>query len=76
MTAIVRNSLLAFVAISALAGSAMAGQKATRTECGNTPTSQQWTGRCCGMGGNVCLGGGGNNNGDHGGSNGRGTGPR
>jgi hypothetical protein len=69
MTAIVRNTLLAFAAISALAGSAMAEQKATKMECGTT-TSQEWTGRCCGLGGNACLGGGGNNNGGHGGRGG------
>ena len=57
MTAILRNALLAAVAISALAGSAVAGQQTVRTECDNTPTNKLWAGRCCGVGDSNCLGG-------------------
>jgi hypothetical protein len=60
MTAIIRNTLLAFVAASALAGSAAAGQSPAKMECGNTSTNKPWAGRCCGLGGDTCLGGGGN----------------
>ncbi|WP_192243000.1 hypothetical protein [Mesorhizobium silamurunense] len=56
MTAILRNTLLAFVAASALAGSAMADQ-AVRTECENSPTNKLWAGRCCGISDSSCLGG-------------------
>ncbi|AZO12891.1 hypothetical protein EN817_28385 [Mesorhizobium sp. M3A.F.Ca.ET.174.01.1.1] len=57
MTAIIRNTLLAFVAASALAGSAMAGQQAANTECENSPTNKLWAGRCCGIADSNCLGG-------------------
>jgi len=67
MTAIIRNTLLAFVAASALAGSAMAGQRAVRTECENTPTNKLWAGRCCGVGDANCLGGEGHDHGSRGG---------
>ena len=71
MTAILRNTLLAVVAVSALAGSAMAGQQGY--ECDNTPTNKLWAGRCCGVGDANCLGGEGRGQGDHGrGNNGRG----
>ncbi|UCI08136.1 hypothetical protein [Mesorhizobium sp. B1-1-8] len=54
MTNILRNALLAAVAISGLAGSAMAGQQMT---CGNTSNDKLWAGRCCGIHGANCLGG-------------------
>ncbi|RWD59642.1 MULTISPECIES: hypothetical protein [unclassified Mesorhizobium] len=57
MTAILRNTLLAFVAASAFAGSAMADQTVTN-ECNNTSTNKLWAGRCCGTGDSSCLGGG------------------
>ena len=63
MTAIIRNTLLALAAASALAGSAVAGQAPVKIECGNTQTSKPWAGRCCGIGGDTCLGGGGNSQG-------------
>ncbi|WP_192242998.1 hypothetical protein [Mesorhizobium silamurunense] len=73
MTNILRNALLAAVAVSALGGSAMAGQQIY--ECNNTPTNKLWAGRCCGVGDANCLGGEshGQGRGDHGrGDNGRG----
>ena len=57
MTAILRNALLAVVAVSALAGSAMAGQQTVINECDKTPTNKLWAGRCCGVGDANCLGG-------------------
>ena len=66
MTAILRNTLLAAIAVSALAGSAMAGQSSIIKECNNTPTNKLWAGRCCGVGGSICLGGEGHGRGDHG----------
>ncbi|MFD2053869.1 hypothetical protein ACFSQT_12465 [Mesorhizobium calcicola] len=69
MTALLRNALLAAVALSALAGSALADQ--TITGCGKTPTNDLWSGRCCGVGDSNCLGGG-NDGHDHGNKGGRG----
>nr|WIE90079.1 hypothetical protein P9270_021340 [Mesorhizobium sp. WSM4875] len=55
MPAILRNALLAALAVSTLGGSAMAGQQIY--ECDNTPTNKLWAGRCCGVGDANCLGG-------------------
>lgn len=77
MTAFLRNSFLAAVAISALTGSALADQTVT---CGKTNLNDLWSGRCCDAGGKDCLGGGnggrgGHDNGGRGGStNGAGAG--
>ena len=57
MTKILRNAFLAAVAVSALAGSAMAQQTTTYT-CANTPTNKLWAGRCCDIGDANCMGGG------------------
>lgn len=54
MTALLRNLLLAAVAMSGLAGSAMADQTVT---CAKTPIDKLWTGRCCGAGSDNCMGG-------------------
>ena len=57
MTAFLRNTLLAAVAVSAFAGSALAGQ--TDTSCVKTTLNDLWAGRCCGTAGaSDCLGGG------------------
>lgn len=65
MTAFLRNTLLAFAAVSALGGSAMADQTVS---CSHTNLNDLWAGRCCGTAGaSDCLGGG-NNGHDHGGS--------
>ncbi|TPM35438.1 hypothetical protein [Mesorhizobium sp. B2-3-5] len=57
MTAFLRNSLLAAVAVSALTGSALAGQ--IDTSCVKTTLNDLWAGRCCGTAGaSDCLGGG------------------
>ncbi|UVK55969.1 hypothetical protein DBIPINDM_002543 [Mesorhizobium sp. AR02] len=57
MTAFLRNTLLAAVAVSAFAGSALAGQ--TDTSCVKTTLNDLWAGRCCGTtGASDCLGGG------------------
>lgn len=69
MTALLRNTLLAAVAVSSLAGSALADQ--TITSCGKTSTNDLWSGRCCGDGDSNCLGGG-NSGRDHGDRGGRG----
>ncbi|RWB77113.1 MAG: hypothetical protein EOQ50_09350 [Mesorhizobium sp.] len=61
MAKMLRNTLLAFVAVAAFAGSAMADQQG----CGNTSTNKLWSGRCCGLGDGACLGGGHDH--DHGG---------
>jgi len=72
MTAIVRNTLLVVVAISAMAGSALAGGQTIKTECDKTVTNDFWNGRCCGASNANCMGGGGH---DHDrGDNGRGRG--
>jgi len=68
MTALLRNALLAAVAVSGLAGSALADQ--TIPSCAKTSTNDLWSGRCCGAGDSNCLGGG-NGGRDHG-DNGRG----
>lgn len=62
MTAILRNVLLAAVAVSALASSAMADQTVT---CARTPTDKLWTGKCCSTGSDNCLGGEHGGRGDH-----------
>jgi len=60
MTAFLRNTLLAFAAVSALGGSAMADQTVS---CVHTNLNDLWAGRCCGTAGaSDCLGGG---NGGH-----------
>ncbi|MER9376362.1 hypothetical protein [Mesorhizobium sp. M0491] len=68
MTAFLRNTLLAAIAVSSMAGSAMADQ--TTTSCAKTNLNDLWAGRCCGdAGASDCLGGGNNGhggNGDHG----------
>ncbi|AZO57306.1 hypothetical protein EN851_33185 [Mesorhizobium sp. M8A.F.Ca.ET.208.01.1.1] len=57
MTAFLRNTLLAVAAVSALTGSALAGQ--TDTSCVKTTLNDLWAGRCCGTAGaSDCLGGG------------------
>ncbi|AZV18904.1 hypothetical protein EOD10_12585 [Mesorhizobium sp. M7A.T.Ca.TU.009.01.3.2] len=67
MTAFLRNTLLAALAVSSMAGSAMAEQT---TSCSKTNLNDLWAGRCCGdAGASGCLGGGNNGhggNGDHG----------
>lgn len=68
MTAFLRNTLLATVALSSLAGSALADQTVS---CANTKTNDVWAGRCCGAGTSECLGGG-NGGPDHQGNGGRG----
>lgn len=56
MTALLRNAFLAAVAVSTLAGSALADQ--TIPSCGKTSTNDLWSGRCCSNGDANCLGGG------------------
>ncbi|RVA56659.1 hypothetical protein EN933_05725 [Mesorhizobium sp. M7A.F.Ca.US.001.01.1.1] len=66
MTAFLRNTLLAAIAVSSMAGSAMADQT---TSCAKTNLNDLWAGRCCGDAGAAdCLGGGnnGHDHGDHG----------
>ncbi|RUX21904.1 hypothetical protein EOA13_36570 [Mesorhizobium sp. M7A.F.Ca.US.011.01.1.1] len=70
MTALLRNALLAEVAVSAMSGSALADQ--TVTSCAQTQTNDLWSGRCCGAGESNCLGGG-NNGHDHSDKGGRGN---
>ena len=53
MTAFLRNTLLAFAAVSALGGSAMADQTVS---CVHTNLNDLWAGRCCGAGDSSCLG--------------------
>ncbi|QKC94049.1 hypothetical protein [Mesorhizobium sp. NZP2298] len=63
MTAFLRNTLLAVAAVSALGGSAMAGQTVS---CSHTNLNDLWAGRCCGTAGaSDCLGGGNGGRGDH-----------
>ena len=62
MTALLRNAFLAAVAVSSLAGSALADQTIT---CSNTQTKDQWSGRCCDVNSN-CLGGEGRDHGNQG----------
>ncbi|MDX8441822.1 hypothetical protein [Mesorhizobium australafricanum] len=70
MTAFLRNTLLAAVAVSALTGSALADQ--TVKSCANTNLNDLWSGRCCSVGDANCLGGG-NGGRDHHGNGGRGS---
>jgi hypothetical protein len=70
MTAFLRNTLLAAIAVSSLAGSAMADQT---TSCAKTNLNDLWAGRCCSAAGAAdCLGGG-NNGHDHSDKGGRGN---
>ncbi|MBW8908392.1 MAG: hypothetical protein JF620_05080 [Mesorhizobium sp.] len=56
MTAFLRNTLLAVVAVSALTGSALADQ--TIKSCAKTDINDLWSGRCCSAGDSSCLRGG------------------
>jgi hypothetical protein len=69
MTAFLRNTFLAAVAVSALTGSALADQTVS---CAKTNLHDLWAGRCCTAGGSDCLGGGngGQGHGDKGGRGG------
>jgi hypothetical protein len=69
MTSFLRTAFLAAVAVSSLAGSAMADQTVT---CSNTQTNDWWAGRCCGASDSACLGGG-NAGHDHHDNGGRGS---
>lgn len=76
MTAFLRNTLLAAVAVSALTGSALADQAVK--SCAATNLNDLWSGRCCSVGSADCLGGGNggrdhNGNGGHGNPNGGST---
>ena len=66
MTSFLRNALLAAVAVSSMAGSALADQTVS---CSQTSTNDVWAGRCCATGDSSCLGGG-HEHGDHGGRGG------
>jgi hypothetical protein len=68
MTAFLRNALLAAVAVSSMAGSALADQTVS---CSQTSTNDVWAGRCCDVRESSCLGGG-HEHGDHGNHGGRG----
>ncbi|RUW77081.1 MULTISPECIES: hypothetical protein [unclassified Mesorhizobium] len=68
MTAFLRNALLAAVAVSSMAGSALADQTVS---CAETKTNALWSGRCCGTSDSSCLGGG-HEHGDHDNHGGRG----
>ncbi|MER8374356.1 hypothetical protein [Mesorhizobium sp. M1396] len=70
MTLLLRNAFLAAIALSALAGPALANQ--TIPSCANTSTNDLWSGRCCSVGESNCLGGG-NNGHDHNDKGGRGN---
>ncbi|MBZ9842326.1 hypothetical protein LB515_23480 [Mesorhizobium sp. CA15] len=75
MTAFLRNTLLAAIAVSALTGSALADE--TTKSCAKTNLNDLWSGRCCGVDSSACLGGGNggrdhNNNGGRGSTNGAG----
>ena len=73
MTAFLRNTLLAVVAMSALTGSALADD--TVKSCAKTNLDNLWSGHCC-AGDSTCMGGhgrGGNHdNGGRGSTNGAG----
>ena len=71
MTAFLRNTLLAAIAVSALTGSALAGE--TVKSCAKTNLNDLWSGRCCGIDSSACLGGGNGGRG-HQGNGGRGSG--
>ena len=70
MTAFLRNTFLAAVAVSALTGSALADE--TYKSCAKTNLNDLWSGRCCGTDSSACLGGG-NGGRDHGNNGGRGS---
>jgi hypothetical protein len=70
MTAFLRNTLLAALAVSALTGSALADQ--TVKSCAATNLNDLWSGRCCSVGSADCLGGGNGGRG-HDGNGGRGS---
>ncbi|RTL98816.1 MAG: hypothetical protein EKK31_25300 [Hyphomicrobiales bacterium] len=70
MTAFLRNTFLAAVAVSALTGSALADQ--TVKSCAATNLNDLWSGRCCGVGSADCHGGG-NGGRDHHDNGGRGS---
>ncbi|RVD69943.1 MAG: hypothetical protein E5V62_21810 [Mesorhizobium sp.] len=67
MTAFLRNALLAAVAVTSMAGSALADQTVS---CAETKTNDLWSGRCCGTSDSSCLGGG-HEHGNHGGRGGQ-----
>jgi hypothetical protein len=67
MTAFLRNTFLAAVAVSSMAGSALADQ--TTPSC--TKHDNIW-GNCCYMGGSACRPDVDGNHGDHGSTGGRG----
>ncbi|MBA1143506.1 hypothetical protein [Mesorhizobium neociceri] len=69
MTAFLRNTFLAAVAVSSLAGSALADQNIP--SCAKTSTNDLWSNRCCGAGDVSCLGKG-RDHGEHGSTGGRG----
>ncbi|WP_027059245.1 hypothetical protein [Mesorhizobium loti] len=70
MTAFLRNTLLAAIAMSSLAGTAMADETKS---CSHTNLNDLWAGNCCGAAGTSdCLRGG-NGGRDHGDNGGRGT---
>ncbi|MDX8531995.1 hypothetical protein RFM41_07420 [Mesorhizobium sp. VK25A] len=70
MTAFLRNTFLAAVAVSALTGSALADE--TYKSCAKTNLNDLWSGRCCGTDSSTCLGGGNGGRG-HGDNGGRGS---
>jgi hypothetical protein len=71
MTAFLRNTLLAAIAVSSLAGTAMADETKS---CSHTNLNDLWAGNCCGTAGTSdCLRGGNGGNGGHGDNGGRGT---
>ncbi|SFP13673.1 hypothetical protein SAMN03159463_03655 [Mesorhizobium sp. NFR06] len=74
MTAFLRNTLLAAVAVSALTGSALADD--TVKSCAKSNLNDLWSGRCCSVSSANCLGGGNggrDHHGDNGGNGGRGS---
>ncbi|MEO5759004.1 MAG: hypothetical protein ABIQ51_19310 [Mesorhizobium sp.] len=70
MTAFLRNTLLAAVAVSGFAGSAMA--KEIVPSCAYSSLNDLWSGRCCNLNDSNCLGGG-NGGRDHGDKGGQST---
>jgi hypothetical protein len=73
MTAFLRNTFLAAVAVSSLAGSALADQNIP--SCSKTSTESNWGNRCCEVSGKNCLGGGRGGNHDSTGGRGGPNGP-
>jgi hypothetical protein len=71
MTAFLRNTLLAAIAVSALTGSALADD--TVKSCAKTNLNDLWSGRCCGVSSVNCLGGGNGGRDHHGNNGGRGS---